>query len=64
MHLLNIDCTVSKLKQINTGVPQDQVLSPTFFNIYISDISLFSKDVQTTTYANDITITASQTKHR
>ena len=39
--------TLSKLKQINTGVLQDRVLSPTLFNIYTIDI----------------TITASHTKH-
>ena len=38
------------------------VLSPTLFNIYTSDIPL-PKDVQITTYADDITITASHTKH-
>ena len=55
--------TLSKLKQINTEVLQGGVLSPTLFNIYISDIPLPPKDVQITTYADDITITASHTKH-
>ena len=54
----------SKLKRINTGVPQSGVLSPTLFNIHTSDIPLPPKDVQITTYADDITITASHTKHR
>ena len=53
----------SKLRQINIGVSQGRVLSTTFFNIYTSDISLPPKDVQITTYADDITITASHTKH-
>ena len=48
-----------KLKRINTGV-----LSPTLFNIYTSDVPLPPKDVQTTTYADEITMTASYTKHR
>ena len=39
------------------------VLSPTLFNIYTSDIPLPAKDIQITTYADDITITASHTKH-
>ena len=56
--------TLSKLKQINTGITQGGVLSPTLFNIYTSDIPLPSKDIQITTYADDITITASHTKHR
>ena len=55
--------TLSKLKQINTDVSQGGVLSPTLFNIYTSDIPLPPKDVQITTYADDITITASCTKH-
>ena len=53
-----------KLKQINTGVPQGGVLSLTLFNIYTSDIPLPPKDIQITTYADDITITASHTKYR
>ena len=55
--------TLSKLKHINTGVPQGEVLSLTSFNIYTSDISVSSKNMQITTYADDITITASHTKH-
>ena len=53
----------SQNSSINTGVPQVKILSPTLFNIYISDIPLPSKDVQITTYADEITITASHTKH-
>ena len=58
--------TLLKLKQINSGttVQQGGVLSPTLFNIYISDILLPSKDEQITTYVNDITITVFHTKHR
>ena len=56
--------TLSKLKKINTGVPQGGVLSPTLVNIYISVIPLPPKDVQITTYADDIKITASHIKHR
>ena len=53
----------SQLKQINTRVPQGGVLSPTLFNIYTSIIPLPPKNIQITTYANVITITASHTKH-
>ena len=42
--------TLSKLKRINTRVPQGGVLFPTLFNIYTSDIPLPPKDVQITTY--------------
>ena len=55
--------TLSKLKRINTKVPKGGVLSLTLFNIYASDIPLPPKDGQITTYADDITITASHTKH-
>ena len=54
---------LSKLKRINNGVPQGGVLSPRLFNIYTSEITLPPKDKQITTYANDITITASHTQH-
>ena len=56
--------TLSKLKRINTGVPQGGVLSPTLFNIYTSNIPLPPKYVQITAYADDIIITTSHTKHR
>ena len=55
--------TFSKLQQINARLPQVGVLYPTLFNIYASDIPLPPKDVQITTYADGITITASHTKH-
>ena len=54
--------TLSKLKRINIGVPQSGVLSPTLFNIYTCDIPLLPKNIQITTYTDDITITASHTK--
>ena len=53
-----------KTQRINTGVQQGGVLSPILFNIYPSDIPLPPKDIQITTYADDVTITASYTKHR
>ena len=54
----------TKLKRINTGVQKSGVLSPTLFNIYTSGIPLSQKDVKIITYADDIIITASHTKHR
>ena len=56
--------TLSKLKQINTAIPQGGVLSPTLFNIYTTDISFLPKDLQIITYADDITITAFYTNRR
>ena len=46
--------TLKTQKKINTGIPQGGVLSPTLFNIYTFDIPLSPKNVQITTYADDI----------
>ena len=51
------------LKQINTEVPQGGVLSPTLFNICTFNIPLPPLDIQITYADDDITITASYTKH-
>ena len=40
-----------------------EFLSPTLINIYTSDIPLPQNNIQITTYAYDITITASHSKH-
>ena len=46
-----------------SGVPQGGVWSPTLFKIYIFEITLLPKDIQISTYANDITVTVSHTNH-
>jgi hypothetical protein len=51
----------SKLKQLKTGVPQGGVLSPTLFNIYMSDIPSPPPNIDLETYADDITTESSHT---
>ena len=46
---------------IQTGVPQDGVLSSTQFNIYIADIPPPIAPVQVMAHADDITITSTHT---
>jgi hypothetical protein len=50
--------TSAQLK-LKTGVPQGGVLSPTLFNIYMSDIPTPPEHVSLSTYADDITTLSS-----
>ena len=49
----------SKWRKVNQGVPQGGVLSPMLLNIYMSELPLPPKDINTTSYADDITLTTS-----
>ena len=51
----------SRQRQFKTGVPQGDVLSPTPFNIYTSDLPPPSAPVQVMAYADDIAITSTHT---
>ena len=51
----------SSQRQIKTGVPQGGFLSQTLFNIYTADIPPPRAPVQVMAYADDITITSTQT---
>ena len=52
----------STQRQFKTGVPQGGVLSPTLFNIYTSDIPSPPPNINITVYADDITMTSTDTK--
>ena len=43
------------LNKSTSGVPQVGIPFPTLFKIYISEITVLPKDVQISTYADDIT---------
>ncbi|MCP5014694.1 MAG: hypothetical protein GY938_05345 [Ketobacter sp.] len=53
----------STRKLVRTGVPQGSVLSPSLFNIYMSDIPTPPENVHIITYADDITIASSNKNH-
>ena len=54
----------STQRQFKTGVPQGGVLSPTLFNIYTSDIPSPPPNINMTVYADDITMTSTDTNNQ
>ena len=51
-----VDSKLNSWKKINSGVPQDSILGPIFFNIFICDIFLFLHEAQLTGYADGNTL--------
>ena len=52
---VRIQAKYSCWSDIITGVPQGSILGTLFFNIYLSDIFLFTSDCEIANYADDNT---------
>ena len=53
---VQIDEKTSKHIDVTFGVPQDSILTPILFNLYVNDISDFLSSIKSYQYADDTTI--------